>query len=98
MMTRMHERHLLPVLAPLLIASVYNPVLLLVYVGLSFTYIANLSYAYFWITDNYKEIFNPVLIKFFIFTNIALFILTIVSIFRKYLLISNLSLINYLKI
>ena len=83
MMTRMHERHLLPVLAPLLIASVYNPVLLLVYVGLSFTYIANLSYAYFWITDNYKEIFNPVLIKFFIFTNIALFILTIVSIFRK---------------
>ncbi|EKE06359.1 MAG: dolichyl-phosphate-mannose-protein mannosyltransferase family protein [uncultured bacterium] len=82
-MTRMHERHLLPVLAPLLIATVSNPILFLVYGGLSLTYIANLSYAYYWITDNYKEIFNPVLIKLFIFTNIASFILTIVSIFKK---------------
>lgn len=82
-LTRMHERHLLPVLAPLLVASVFNPILFIVYAGLSFTYVANLSYAYFWITDNFKEIFNPLLIKFFIITNLSLLLLAIVSIFKK---------------
>ena len=84
MMTRIHERHLLPVLAPLLVMSATNPILLLVYIGLSLTYITNLSYAYFWITDNFKEIFNPVLIKFLIITNLSLFVLSIVSLFKKF--------------
>ncbi|MDP3918197.1 MAG: glycosyltransferase family 39 protein [Candidatus Woesebacteria bacterium] len=83
MMTRMHERHLLPVLAPLLIASVTNPILLLVYLGLSATYLANLSYAYFWITDNFKEIFNPILIKFFITINLLSLYLIFANIFKK---------------
>jgi hypothetical protein len=82
-MTRMHERHLLPVLAPLLVATVSNPILFLVYGGLSLTYIANLSYAYVWIADNYKEIFNPTLVKFFITLNLSLFVVSIVSIFKK---------------
>lgn len=82
-MTRMHERHLLPVLAPLLIAVATNPILIVPYFGLSLTYIANLSYAYYWITDNFKEIFNPVLIKAFIVTNLSLFVLSIVSIFKE---------------
>ena len=82
-MTRMHERHLLPVLAPLLIASISNPVLLIVYGGLSLTYIANLAYAYEWITKDFKEIFNPTLIKLFIITNISLLLLTIASLFKK---------------
>lgn len=82
-MTRMHERHLLPVLAPLLIAAVSNPILLVVYSGLSVTYVANLTYAFQWITKDFKEIFNPILIKFFIVINISLLILTIISIFKK---------------
>ena len=81
--TRMHERHLLPVLAPLLIAAVSNPILLIVYSGLSVTYVANLTYAFQWITKDFKEIFNPILIKFFIVTNISLLVLTIISIFKK---------------
>lgn len=82
-LTRMHERHLLPVLAPLLVTTVSNPILLLVYGGLSLTYIANLSYAYHWITDNYKEIFNPVLIKVFITINLLSLCLIITNIFKK---------------
>ncbi len=82
-LTRIHERHLLPVLAPLLIATVMNPILFLVYGGLSLSYLANLSYAYYWITDDFKEIFNPVLIKVFILVNLSLLALSIVSIFKK---------------
>mgnify|MGYP001558558194 FL=1 len=82
-MTRMHERHMLPVLAPLLISTVTNPVLFLVYGGLSITYIANLAYAFYWIKDDYKEIFNPTLIKIFITFNLSLFVVFIVSIFKK---------------
>jgi len=81
--TRMHERHLLPTLAPLLVASSVNYLLLISYLGLSFTYIANLQYAYVWITKEFKEIFNPFLIKTFIISNIALFLITITSIFKR---------------
>jgi Gpi18-like mannosyltransferase len=84
LMTRMHERHLLPVLAPLLVMAATNPILLLVYTGLSLTYLANLAYAYQWITNNYKEIFNPTLIKFFIATNLGLLLLFITTIFKKF--------------
>ena len=82
-MTRMHERHLLPVLAPLLIASTFNPILLFIYTGLSSIYLANLLYAYYWIADSFKEIFNPFLIKLFIMTNLSLFALATVSLFKK---------------
>lgn len=82
-MTRIHERHLLPVLAPLLIAACVNPILFFVYGGLSITYLTNLSYAYYWITGNFKEIFNPVLVKAFIFGNLSLLVLSIVSIFKR---------------
>ena len=82
-LTRMHERHLLPILAPLLLASLANPVVLVVYAGFSFTYLANLSYSYYWITDNFKEIFNPVIIKFFIITNLSLLLFFIISQFKK---------------
>ena len=60
-----------------------NPILIISYLGLSLTYTANLSYAYYWITDNFKEIFNPILIKGFIITNLSLLILAIISVFKK---------------
>ena len=83
LMTRMHERHLLPVLAPLLVMTATNPILLLIYTGLSLTYLANLAYAYQWITNNYKEIFNPTLIKFFITINLLSLYLIFANIFKK---------------
>lgn len=93
-MTRMHERHLLPILAPLLISASVNPLLLVVYCGLSFTYLANLSYAYYWISDNFKEIFNPLLVKLFIITNLSLLVVLLTSIYKKvefkFKLLSNL--------
>lgn len=64
-MTRMHERHFLPALTPLLIASSFNQNLLIVYGIFSFTYIFNLLYAYqyaglnhnFYVPDNFVLIF-----------------------------------------
>lgn len=82
-MTRMHERHLLPVLAPMLVAGSFNPVFIVGYLGLSLTYTANLAYSYYWITDNFKEIFNPLLIKLFTILNVSLFVTLIFGLVKK---------------
>ncbi|KKR55991.1 MAG: glycosyl transferase family protein, partial [Candidatus Woesebacteria bacterium GW2011_GWF1_40_24] len=49
--TRMHERHLLPVFAPLAIAVVDNPIFLLPYIGFSLIYVMNLVYSHFWVSN-----------------------------------------------
>lgn len=82
-LTRMHERHMLPVLAPLLISSLEIVPMFLAYFGLSITYVANLAYAYYWITDNFKEIFNPVITKILIVFNLIMFTIFSLSLFNK---------------
>jgi predicted membrane-bound dolichyl-phosphate-mannose-protein mannosyltransferase len=72
--SRMHERHLLPALAPLSIIAVLNPYFWIAYIGYSFTYVLNLYYAYVWITRNFKEVFPIFITKSVILTNIFLFI------------------------
>lgn len=64
LMTRVHERHLLPVLAPLITAAAIQgaPEIWLVFGGLSLAYTANLAYAYIWISDSFRQIFPPLLI------------------------------------
>lgn len=69
--TRMHERHLLPVFAPLAIIAVENPVFLIPYLGFSITYTANLYYSYIWITDNYRQVFSSFVIKLFEIANVG---------------------------
>jgi dolichyl-phosphate-mannose-protein mannosyltransferase len=61
--TRMHERHLLPVFAPLAIAAVGNPIFLFPYVGLSVLYLANLGYSYKWVSSDFVQIFPEMMIK-----------------------------------
>lgn len=82
-MTRIHERHLLPVLAPLVVVAIKNPILMTVYAGLSFTYIVNLYYAFQWITKNFKEIFNLTVVRFFILFNLSTLTLVLLSYFKK---------------
>lgn len=84
--TRMHERHLLPVFAPITIVALENPYLLIPLIVLSLTYIANLFYAFVWITDNFKSVFSDYVLKLFAVLNIG----SVVFIF--YVLIRNLSL------
>lgn len=57
-LTRMHERHLLPVFAPLAIAAASASYLWTFYVALSATYLANLFYAYQFIEKN-KTFYIP---------------------------------------
>jgi dolichyl-phosphate-mannose-protein mannosyltransferase len=84
--TRMHERHLLPVFAPLAIAAIENPVLLIPYIGFSLTYVANLYYSYIWITDSFRQVFSDFAIKLFEVVNIGLVI------FIFYAVVGNLKL------
>jgi predicted membrane-bound dolichyl-phosphate-mannose-protein mannosyltransferase len=69
--TRMHERHLLPVFAPLIIAAIENPYLMVPYIGLSLTYVANIYYAYVWISESFKEVFSDFAIKLMEVTNVG---------------------------
>jgi len=84
--TRIHERHLLPVLAPLAIIAVENPVFLVPYMGFSITYLANLGYSYIWITEDFKRIFSDFFTKAFSLLNVSL----VVYIF--YMIIKNIKL------
>src|SRR3989344_2065649 len=72
--TRMHERHLLPALAPLALAAAGTPILWFIYAGFSITYVANMYYSYQWITQDFLEVFSGPLIKLFIIANLFLFI------------------------
>jgi predicted membrane-bound dolichyl-phosphate-mannose-protein mannosyltransferase len=71
--TRMHERHLLPALAPLVIAAAANPILWVAYAGLSLTYVLNMHYSYQWITHDFITVFPENIVKIFILVNIVLF-------------------------
>lgn len=96
-MTRMHERHLLPALAPILLASSLNPFVILSYLLLSITYIANLAYSYVWITQSFKEIFSYMVRNLFIITNLfSLIWLLILSFTNK--IGTNFSFFSLLKI
>ncbi|MDP1710019.1 MAG: glycosyltransferase family 39 protein [bacterium] len=83
--TRMHERHLLPLFAPLAIVAVENPFFLIPYWGLSLTYVANLFYSYFWITNDFIQVFPDFVVKFFSALNVG------AVIFIFYSLAKNLS-------
>ncbi len=63
-LTRMHERHMLPVLSPLIISSSYYPFLLVPYFGFSLIYVLNLIYSFVWITKDFKSIFSDTFISF----------------------------------
>ncbi|MBI3290091.1 glycosyltransferase family 39 protein [Candidatus Microgenomates bacterium] len=71
-LTRMHERHLLPVLAPLLITAVEFPVLWIAYAVLSITYVLNLQYSFVWITSDFHQIFGQNVISLISFVNLAM--------------------------
>jgi len=79
----MHERHLLPVFAPLVISASLVPDLLIPYVGLSLTYLANLYYSYIWITYDFRTVFPQGLIAFFILINLVLLVFTIWKLIRE---------------
>ncbi len=81
--TRMHERHLLPALAPILIASFSFPSALISYLIISITYIANMHYSYIWITQNFKEVFSLFQVQLFIFLNIISLIFIYFSFWRE---------------
>ncbi|QQG47733.1 MAG: glycosyltransferase family 39 protein [Candidatus Woesebacteria bacterium] len=79
--TRMHERHLLPALAPLLITASIYPATFITYCLLSLGYIANLYYSFVWITQSFKSIFSDLIIKAFTIVNLSSLIFIIKPIF-----------------
>ncbi|MEK7113118.1 MAG: glycosyltransferase family 39 protein [Patescibacteria group bacterium] len=72
--TRMHERHLLPLFAPLAVAASISPVLWISYLGFSSTHVLNLYYSFEQQATSQSGIFTPLTIKVIIFSNLAFFI------------------------
>jgi len=70
-MTRMHERHLLPALAPIAISVVFSPGVLLAYLVLSASYLSNLHYSYVWAVNNFKESISQPTIVFTIILSLG---------------------------
>lgn len=57
--TRMHERHMLPLFAPLTILAAGEFVYLIPLAGFSLVYLLNLFYSYKWISENFLVSFDP---------------------------------------
>lgn len=69
--TRMHERHLLPLFAPLTIILIDNPIYIFPYITFSLTYLFNLMYSYNWITGQNTLLYSDFFIKVLIIANIT---------------------------
>lgn len=81
--TRMHERHLLPVFAPLAIAASLNSNLWLPYMGFSLVYAINLYYAFVWITQSFASILPSFMIIILILFNLGFLVLITLEIIKK---------------
>jgi len=81
-LTRIHERHLLTVFAPLAIYSTVVPLAWISYVGLSIIYLLNLVYSHVWISDNFTEVFPESIIRLLSFVNLFLTLILVASSFR----------------
>ena len=95
--SRMHERHLLFVFAPLSISAAINPILWIPLLGLSITYLANLSYSYIWITKDFLNAFSPFEIKIFILVNLVLFIILFQEVIKEHASKIDLNIFKFLK-
>ncbi len=69
--TRMHERHLLPIFAPLTIVAIEEPLFTIPLVGFSLTYILNLYYSYQWISQDFLQVFSDFTVKLLSFLNVG---------------------------
>lgn len=81
-LTRMHERHLLPVLAPLVVAAARFPILWTSYAILSITYLVNMYYSFVWINEDFKMIFSQDVVVISSLLNILTSVL-IITVFLK---------------
>lgn len=75
--TRIHERHLLPVLAPLAVLSVFQIQHLVLYISFSLIYILNLYYAYVWINNDFLKIIPDLGVVVLSFLGVGLSLLLI---------------------
>ncbi len=73
--TRMHERHFLPAIMALSVLVPLYPVLSIVLIMFSITYLLNMYYSYVWITANFQAVFSNEAIAVFILLNIIGFTL-----------------------
>jgi len=81
--TRMHERHLFPVFAPLAISASLNSNLWLPYVGFSLLYITNLYYSFIWITQSFTSVLPALVIVVCILFNLGFLLLILFETLKK---------------
>lgn len=71
--TRIHERHMLPYLVLFLIYVVKNKKLLYLYFAFSGIYVLNLTYSFVWISEDFRTIYSPGLVKILSLSVVALY-------------------------
>lgn len=72
-MTRMHERHMLPIFAPMAIAMVSAHILAPLYALFSVTYLANMYYGYTYVSTDRSLVLTSGMIKVIIIINLLAF-------------------------
>ncbi|MBI4127797.1 MAG: hypothetical protein HY459_01870, partial [Parcubacteria group bacterium] len=68
-LTRVHERHLLPLLPLLALTAGFGKRLWIAYALFSLTYLLNLLFSYHWLTRNFIEIFSQGFVNLLVLTN-----------------------------
>lgn len=81
-LTRMHERHLLPALAPLAVAAAGYPLLWPVFAALSITYLVNLRWSG-WLGLDFQVSFPMELVALFIVVNLVSAAVMVLVLFGK---------------
>lgn len=75
--TRVHERHLFSAFPFLILTASFLEGFESIYLFFSASYLANLSYAYVWLTQDFRHLFPDYLISFFSLANLGFFFLAL---------------------
>lgn len=81
-LTRVHERLLLTPLIFLMLAAIFKKELWIFVVILSITYLANLSFSFVWITQDFRNIFNANTINIISFVNLFVFVVLFIILLK----------------
>lgn len=82
-LTRVHERLLLTPLIFLMLAAMFRKGLWILVVILSLTYIADLTFSFVWVTENFRHIFSANIINIISAINIFVFVILLIILLKE---------------
>jgi len=92
-LTRIHERHLLPIFPFVLLSTIFLPNTIVIYFLLSLTYVFNLYYSFIWITHDFKVVYS----HFFIYLLISINLFSLFFFVKKILSKKTINYVQFFK-